>query len=56
MDADHHIEWIEVVEDARISRLHLKPGKAPLATFPCSRNQIRARAYCNQHGLWRAEA
>ncbi len=56
MEADHRIEWIEMIEGERLLRHYLEPGKAPMATFPCPRDPIHARAYCNLHGLWRVEA
>ena len=33
----------------------LQPGDAPEAVFPGTPEQMTARAYCNLHGLWKAE-
>ena len=53
MDADHYIEFIELLTAARIYRAELSPGKAPEASFDIHGEVIAARAYCNKHGLWK---
>jgi superoxide reductase len=53
MEAEHYIEWIEVVADGIIYRRHLKPGEAPEAEFCLTAEKIEAREYCNLHGLWK---
>ncbi len=53
MDADHYIEWIEVVfPDGKVLRRDLKPGEEP--SIYCGKDHSKAiiRAYCNVHGLW----
>lgn len=51
MEEKHYIEWIEgVSEDGKISRIFLKPGELPEYEFPFV--VVKARAYCNLHGLW----
>jgi len=52
MDEKHYIEWIELSAGGRVYRQYLKPGDAPEASFAISADQVKARAYCNLHGLW----
>lgn len=52
MEEAHSIQWIELIEDGRVSRKRLKPGEPPVATFEVAAGNIRAREYCNLHGLW----
>lgn len=52
MDEKHYIEWIELIAGNRVYRQYLKPGDAPEASFSVSADQVKARAYCNLHGLW----
>jgi superoxide reductase len=53
MDDDHYIEWVEVIADGVIvHREHLRPGDDPRVTLTLEAKQVRARAYCNLHGLW----
>ncbi|UCF30554.1 MAG: desulfoferrodoxin [bacterium] len=54
MEADHYIEWIEVVADGRAYREFLNPGDAPEATFCIEGKDIVAREYCNKHGHWKS--
>lgn len=55
MEDKHYIEWIElIVDDTTILRKHLAPGEPPEAIFKISGNSVKARAYCNLHGLWSA--
>ena len=54
MEANHYIEWIEIVADGKAYRQFLNPGDAPEATFMIDAAQITAREYCNMHGLWKA--
>ncbi len=53
MEEKHHIEWIEVIADGKAYRQFLKPGDAPQATFEINAEDIKAREYCNIHGLWK---
>lgn len=56
MDADHFIEFIEVVNGPYVNRKHLKPGEAPVAEFYVPMQPgLEVRAYCNKHGLWKAD-
>lgn len=58
MEAEHYIEWIELIErdgpSPVIHRAHLKPGDAPEAVFHTKAARVEAREYCNKHGLWKA--
>lgn len=55
MDEDHYIEWVEIVAGGKSCRKVLKAGEAPEAEFETSAEKVEARAYCNIHGLWRAQ-
>ena len=52
MEEKHYIEWIELIAGNRVYRQYLKPGDAPEASFTITADQVKARAYCNLHGLW----
>ncbi len=52
MEEDHYIEWIEVTKgNDRYVRI-LNPGDPPVAEFALTGPGIKARAYCEEHGLW----
>ncbi|HEX41728.1 MAG TPA: desulfoferrodoxin [Phycisphaerales bacterium] len=55
MEADHYIEWIEVLVDGRSYVAYLSPGQAPEAVFQVSGGKVTAREHCNKHGLWQGE-
>ena len=52
MEENHHIEWIELTADGEIYRKYLKNNAAPEAEFFMEAKEVKARAYCNLHGLW----
>lgn len=52
---NHYIEWIELVEENKIQRRHLKPGDKPEAVFMTDSDNVYAREYCNLHGHWRSK-
>ncbi len=54
MEADHWIQWIELVADGISYTRLLKPGDAPEAEFCVSGKNVAAREYCNKHGHWKA--
>ncbi len=57
MDEKHWIEWIELAVDGEIYTRLLKPGDKPEAQFClCGKKykSLKAREYCNLHGLWSA--
>ena len=53
----HYIEWISLQTKQRNQRKELHPGEAPEACFAlCEGDEVEAvYAYCNLHGLWKAE-
>lgn len=53
MEAEHYIEWIEIITEHRVYRKHLDPGQEPMAEFCLEAQNLTARAYCNVHGLWK---
>lgn len=52
MEEKHHIEWVAVHTDAGVFRKFLKPGEKPEADFEIKQDVLKAREYCNIHGLW----
>jgi superoxide reductase len=54
MEDKHFIEWIEIIVDGKACRRFLKPGEPAEAFFPGDGKDVRAREYCNIHGLWRS--
>jgi len=54
MEEAHFIEWIEIIADRKSYKKFLKPGDAPEAEFCVEAKNIKAKAYCNLHGLWEA--
>jgi superoxide reductase len=52
MEDAHWIEWIELIADGLVYRQMLNPGALPVAEFKVDAKDVRARAYCNLHGLW----
>lgn len=57
MEEKHYIEFIEVFsQDGKIGRKYLKPGDKPQAVFLSTGVEIvKARVYCNIHGLWESK-
>jgi superoxide reductase len=57
MDPDHYIEWIVLSTEEGNQRKELKPGDKPQATFMITNGDTitGAFAYCNKHGLWKAD-
>ena len=53
MTPEHHIEWIEISTENGESKKFLTPDDKPEANFPVKNKNIKAREYCNIHGLWR---
>ena len=55
MQADHWIQWIELVADGVSYTRFLEPGDTPEAQFvlPGAKN-VFAREYCNLHGHWKS--
>jgi len=57
MESEHHISLIQVMRGTEvIAGKRLKPGDKPHAEFNLENTEgLRARAYCNLHGLWRSK-
>lgn len=51
---EHHIEWIALVTGDQVKLKYLKPGDEPKAEFTEVPSGT-VYAYCNLHGLWKAE-
>ena len=53
----HYIEWILLETEQGRQRKALKPGDEPKAVFALTDGDkvTAAYAYCNLHGLWKAE-
>lgn len=51
----HYIQWIDLVYDGKVDRQFLKPGEKPRAVFNAPASGVKARGYCNLHGLWSAK-
>ncbi len=57
MSPEHYIEWISLQTRQGNQRKCLSPNTPPVATFMlCEGDEVEAAyAYCNLHGLWKAE-
>ena len=56
MEAEHYIEWIYVQTENGGLRKALNPGDAPEAEFCLGGDKaVAVYAYCNLHGLWKAD-
>lgn len=51
---NHYIVMIEIIVDGdKLYRKYLKPGETPEAFFEVAKGaSVKAREYCNLHGLW----
>ena len=47
------MELSEIAVDGKSYRKFLKPGDAPQADFEVVAEGVKAREYCNVHGLWK---
>lgn len=52
MEEAHHLQWIEAMSGPWLYVRGLKPGEKPEAAFPGLSKDVKARTYCNLHGLW----
>ncbi|ERI04600.1 putative superoxide reductase [Atopobium sp. oral taxon 810 str. F0209] len=53
---EHYIEWIALAAEDKLFVRYLKPGDKPEAKFgKCCSKGATVYAYCNLHGLWKAE-
>lgn len=57
MVEEHYIEWIVIQTEKGSQKVRLSAGDEPKAKFLLVDNDrpISAYAYCNLHGLWKAE-
>ena len=56
MTDEHYIQWVYVETENGGQRRVFKPGDAPEATFCVGDDKpVAVYAYCNLHGLWKAE-
>ena len=56
MTEDHSIEWVYLETCRGGQRKNLNPGDDPVVTFAVyDEKPIAVYAYCNLHGLWKAE-
>lgn len=51
---EHYIEWVALEAGNRLEFVYLKPGELPVADFAGAESGT-VYAYCNLHGLWKAE-
>ncbi|MBR1758245.1 MAG: desulfoferrodoxin [Lachnospiraceae bacterium] len=53
----HYIEWVALQTKQGAQRKELKPGDAPQVKFALVEDDevVEVYAYCNLHGLWKAE-
>jgi superoxide reductase len=54
MEETHYIEWIELISINGVYRVFLKPGDLPANDFQVHAENVKARIYCNIHGLWQS--
>jgi len=52
MEEKHYLEWVEVRDGENVYIRGFKPGEKPETEFCCADTNVKARAYCNVHGLW----
>ncbi len=56
MAEEHHIAWVYLQTCRGGQRKCLKPGCDPVVTFAlCDETPVAVYAYCNLHGLWKAD-
>ncbi len=53
---EHFIEWVYLETERGGQRASLKPGQAPTVSFLVGDDKpVAVYAYCNLHGLWKAD-
>ena len=56
MSAEHSILWVYLETDKGGQRKDLEVGAAPIVSFALDNEKpVAVYAYCNLHGLWRAD-
>lgn len=56
MTEEHSMMWIAVAQGNVTQRARLEVMRKPRAEFFIDDGSVTVYAYCNQHGLWSAEA
>ncbi|MEN6443339.1 MAG: desulfoferrodoxin [Methanoregula sp.] len=56
MEEKHYIEWVEVRSGENVYIKGFRPGEKPEAEFCISDAGVKARIFCNVHGLWTNKA
>ena len=54
MEKEHYIMWVAMVSDNQTTRIRLYPEQETTVRFKYI-PQSTLYAYCNKHGLWKAE-
>ena len=55
MTEEHFIEWVALETEDRVEVHELKPDQQPVTFFAGGAKKGTVYAYCNLHGLWKAE-
>ena len=55
MTRGHHIVFIDLIADGKVLRQYLDPTGEPVATFKTDAKDVKAREWCNLHGVWVTE-
>ncbi len=56
MTEEHYIAWVYLKTDRGGQRKCLLPNSEPAVTFAlCDEKPVAVYAYCNLHGLWKAD-
>ena len=56
MAEEHSILWVELKTDKGVQRKNLVVGEPPVVSFALvDETPLEVYAYCNLHGLWKAE-
>jgi superoxide reductase len=55
MEEKHYIEWIEIQINKKKFKKFLNSGDKPEMQLCAQVGEIKARAYCNIHGLWKSK-
>lgn len=57
MAEEHYIPWVYLQTSVGGQRKNLNPGSEPVVTFALAEGEkpVAVFAYCNLHGLWKAE-
>lgn len=52
MTPEHWIQAVELLADGQVLRQNLTPSDKPEAMFFTKATNVKAREFCNLHGLW----